>query len=300
MIIRALQPPDREAWRKMRLRLWPHYGEAVIDREIVEYGKRGMPETVFVAQRDDGGLCGFAEVSLRPFADGCRSTPVGYLEGWYVEPEHRRQGVGRALVRAGEDWARQQGCVEMASDCETPNHVSAMAHHRLGYSSPDKCTLLRKPLTSGPIAGQDDFIAIVPYKLWVGTAAKLVTDPRAGGIDIFLGTTRAETSESTARELLALDYEAYEQMALQQMRQLAQQARQRWPIVKLAMLHRVGRVALGEPSVIIAVASPHRAESFEACQFLIDALKKDVAIWKKEVWADGSQTWVHPSDPPPV
>jgi molybdopterin synthase catalytic subunit/L-amino acid N-acyltransferase YncA len=294
MIIRALQPQDRNAWRRMRLSLWPEHGQAVIDQEIAEYGKRGMLETVLVAQRGDGGLCGFAEVALRPFADGCTSTPVGYLEGWYVEPDARRQGTGRALVRAAEDWARQQGCVEMASDCEADNYVSAMAHHRLGYSSPDKFTLLRRALVDGAIEGKDDFIAIVRYRLKVGTATKLVSDARAGGIDVFLGTTRAERSPD-GRELLALDYEAYEEMALQQMRQLARRAREQWPIVKLALLHRVGRVALGEPSVIIAVASPHRAESFEACRFLIDELKKNVAIWKKEVWADGSQTWVHPT-----
>jgi molybdopterin synthase catalytic subunit len=75
---------------------------------------------------------------------------------------------------------------------------------------------------------------------------------------------------------------------------LARLARDRWPIVKLAILHRIGRVALAEPSVVIAVSTPHRADSFQACQFLIDELKKSAAIWKKEVWADGSGTWVHP------
>jgi molybdopterin synthase catalytic subunit len=71
-------------------------------------------------------------------------------------------------------------------------------------------------------------------------------------------------------------------------------ARDRWPIARLALLHRTGRVGLGEPSVIIAVATPHRAESFEACRWLIDTLKAEVPIWKKEVWGDGSGSWVHP------
>ena len=83
-------------------------------------------------------------------------------------------------------------------------------------------------------------------------------------------------------------------MALNQLQSLAAAARQRWPILKLALLHRIGRVPVGEPSVIIAVSTPHRADAFEACRFLIDELKKDVAIWKKEVWSDGTGTWVHP------
>ena len=139
-----------------------------------------------------------------------------------------------------------------------------------------------------------DWIEISPQSLDVAAAVAFVTDGRAGGIDVFLGTTRAETSKD-GRELVALDYEAYEQMAGEQLRALAVRARAQWPIVKLALLHRVGRVEVGAPSVIIAVSTPHRADAFAACKWLIDALKQDVAIWKKEVWADGSGTWVHPT-----
>jgi molybdopterin synthase catalytic subunit len=124
-------------------------------------------------------------------------------------------------------------------------------------------------------------------------AVAFVTHPAAGGIDVFLGTTRAEKSGDNG-ELIALDYEAYEEMALPQMRDLAKRAREKWPIVKLAILHRVGRVAVGEPSVIIAVSTPHRADAFTACKYLIDSLKAEVAIWKKEIWSDGSGSWVHP------
>ena len=138
-----------------------------------------------------------------------------------------------------------------------------------------------------------DWIEILPTPLDVAAAVAFVRDPSAGGINVFLGTTRGERS-ADGKDLASLDYEAYESMALEQMRKLASQARQRWPVLKLALLHRVGRVALGEASVIIAVSCPHRGEAFEACRWLIDALKKDVAIWKKEVWSDGSGTWVHP------
>ncbi len=138
-----------------------------------------------------------------------------------------------------------------------------------------------------------DLIAIVAEPLDVASAVASVAAPTAGGIDVFLGTTRAEIS-SGGRELVALDYEAYDQMAGEQLHALARTARQQWPIIKLAILHRTGRVGIAEPSVIIAVSTPHRAQAFEACRWLIDALKHEVAIWKKEVWADGLSTWVHP------
>ena len=136
-----------------------------------------------------------------------------------------------------------------------------------------------------------DWIEIMSSALSAARAVDFVSDPQAGGVDVFLGTTRMETNRQ-GRKLVALDYEAYEEMALAQMHRLAARAREQWPIVKLALLHRVGRVALAEPSVVIAVSTPHRADAFAACRWLIDELKKDVAIWKKEVWADGSGSWV--------
>jgi molybdopterin synthase catalytic subunit len=134
---------------------------------------------------------------------------------------------------------------------------------------------------------QDDAIDIA------GTIA-FVADAAVGGIDVFLGTTREERN-SDGRDLIALDYEAYADMAMKQLQQLADTARQHWPIVKLAIVHRIGRVALAEPSVVIAVSCPHRSEAFDACRWIIDTLKKDVAIWKKEIWSDGSGSWVHPT-----
>jgi molybdopterin synthase catalytic subunit len=139
----------------------------------------------------------------------------------------------------------------------------------------------------------ENWIEILPNPLSVERAVAFVTDPSAGGIDVFLGTTRLEKSKD-GRDLVALDYEAYHEMAIASLNELAAEARRHWPIVKLAILHRTGRVAPGEPSVIIAVSCPHRAESFIACKWLIDQLKVDVPIWKKEIWADGSGSWVHP------
>jgi molybdopterin synthase catalytic subunit len=139
-----------------------------------------------------------------------------------------------------------------------------------------------------------DSIDILATPLATQAAIDSVTDAAAGGISVFLGTTRAETNER-GQALVALDYEAYHDMALQQMRDLARRAREKWPIVKLALLHRVGRVNVGEPSVIIAVSCPHRGDAFAACKWLIDTLKSEVAIWKKEIWSDGTGTWVDPA-----
>jgi molybdopterin synthase catalytic subunit len=138
-----------------------------------------------------------------------------------------------------------------------------------------------------------DWIAILAEPLPAAAVIEFVTDPDAGGIALFSGTTRAEKSPSQ-QDLLALDYEAYMDMAVPQLQTLAQAARSQWTILKVAILHRIGRVPVGQPSVIIAVSTPHRAEAFAASRFIIDALKADIAIWKKEIWSDGSGTWVHP------
>ena len=138
-----------------------------------------------------------------------------------------------------------------------------------------------------------DWVQLHAEPIELAPVLQFVSDPQVGGIAVFLGTTRAE-SEASGRELVALDYEAYPEMALDEMRKLARTVRQRWPVTRLAVLHRTGRVPLGQPSVIIAVSTPHRAEAFEACRWLIDTLKAQVPIWKKEVWSDGTGSWVHP------
>jgi len=117
----------------------------------------------------------------------------------------------------------------------------------------------------------------------------------AGAVCTFLGTVREMTGD---RRTQALRYEAYPEMARKTMEDLETQARSRWPIVELAMVHRVGDLDLGEISVVVAVSCPHRHQAFEACRWLIDTLKEVVPIWKKEVWADGTEEWVHPGVEP--
>jgi aminoglycoside 6'-N-acetyltransferase I len=101
---------------------------------MAEYECEPERLAVFVAERRRGTVVGFVEVSLRPSANGCDGRPVGYLEGWFVVPERRRQGIGRALVGAGEAWARAHGARWMASDAYLTNAVSRAAHARLGYA----------------------------------------------------------------------------------------------------------------------------------------------------------------------
>ena len=138
-----------------------------------------------------------------------------------------------------------------------------------------------------------DWIQLHDQPIAVAAVVQFVSDAEAGGIAVFLGTTRAEKNDS-GRTLLALDYEAYAEMARRQMEELAAAARGKWPVRRLAILHRTGRVAVAEPSVIIAVATPHRGDAFDACRWIIDSLKADLAIWKKEVWEGGATSWVHP------
>jgi len=113
----------------------------------------------------------------------------------------------------------------------------------------------------------------------------------AGAVVLFLGTTRETTD---GRQTTALDYECYPEMAKRKLAELETEARQRWPILDCAIVHRVGRVEIGEASVAIAVSSAHRQPAFEAGQWLIDTLKEVVPIWKCEHWADGASQWVHP------
>lgn len=121
-----------------------------------------------------------------------------------------------------------------------------------------------------------------------------VRSPSAGAVLLFLGTTRQFTD---GRETASLDYEAYDAMAERKLQELEADARRRWEICEIAIVHRVGHVPIGEESVAIAVSSAHRQHAFEAGQWLIDTLKETVPIWKRENWTDGQSEWVHPREP---
>lgn len=118
-----------------------------------------------------------------------------------------------------------------------------------------------------------------------------VASNQAGAVVLFLGTTREMTGE---RRTLSLDYECYPEMAEKKLAELEAEARQRWPLIEVAVVHRLGHLELGEASIAIAVSSAHRQAAFEAGKWLIDTIKEVVPIWKKENWADGTCEWVHP------
>lgn len=116
-----------------------------------------------------------------------------------------------------------------------------------------------------------------------------VEDPGNGAICVFYGVVRDHAL--SGRRTSYLEYDAYREMAIAKMAEIADEIRQRWGIERIAMIHRIGRLAVGEPSVVIAVGTPHRKQAFEACAYAIDRLKAEVPIWKKEIGPDGEE-WV--------
>jgi molybdopterin synthase catalytic subunit len=134
-------------------------------------------------------------------------------------------------------------------------------------------------------------IQLTEQTIDTGKLVDAARHPAAGAVVLFLGTTREFTG---GRQTVALDYEAYREMAERQLSALEAEARERWPVIECMIVHRLGRVPPAEASVAIAVSTPHRSEAFAAGQWLIDSLKRDVPIWKREQWADGTTEWVHP------
>ncbi len=131
-------------------------------------------------------------------------------------------------------------------------------------------------------------ITISDKPLDVQAVIDAVQTEQAGAINVFIGTVRNQTSQ---KSVIGLEYEAFEAMAIKKMEEIAEQATAKFPVLKVAIAHRVGKLKLGEIAVVIAVATPHRAESFAACKFIIDTLKEVVPIWKKELFEDG-EVWV--------
>jgi aminoglycoside 6'-N-acetyltransferase I len=144
--IRPLVENDLPEWLRLRSLLWDQTHENDHRDEMVDIIEHSDSQLVVVADRGEGSLGGFLEASIRPMAEDCQTDHVGYLEGWYVEPQIRRSGIGRALVRFAEDWAKAHGCEEMASDAEVGNDTSLSAHQNLGYQETSRLVHLRKEL----------------------------------------------------------------------------------------------------------------------------------------------------------
>ncbi len=134
----------------------------------------------------------------------------------------------------------------------------------------------------------DELFAIVEHEIDLAPLLAAVGDPAAGAVVTFLGTTR---DHNEGRRVTRLEYEAYPEMAVAELRKIGATARSRWPIHAVAIVHRIGAVPIGEASVAIAVSAGHRAAAFEACHFAIDRLKEVVPIWKKEHF-EGGEVWI--------
>ncbi|CAN5132433.1 molybdenum cofactor biosynthesis protein MoaE [soil metagenome] len=119
-----------------------------------------------------------------------------------------------------------------------------------------------------------------------------VQSDKAGAIDVFIGTVRNNTAQ---KNVVRLDFEAYDRMAERELEKIISSAREKWPVEEMSIYHRKGILSIGDIAVVIAVSTPHRKEAFEACKFAIDTLKNTVPIWKKEIFEDG-EVWVsaHP------
>ena len=149
--IRPAELSDCDQLVRMREALWPKTSAEEHAREVIKILEGEavvtLPLIILVAEASNRILAGFLEVDLRSHADGCDpSRPVGYVEGWYVAENYRHQGIGRKLLAAAEDWARSQGCVEIASDTWVDNEVSQRVHEALGYEVVDRCVHYRKTL----------------------------------------------------------------------------------------------------------------------------------------------------------
>lgn len=145
-IIRPVTEKDISEWFRLRKLLWDESTDEEHKAEMLDIYEHTDSQLVLVAQLDNGRLVGFLEASIRPFVEDCHSDYVGYLEGWFVEPEFRKFGIGKRLVKGAENWARGKGCEEMASDSEIGNDLSLKAHLNLGYEETSRLVHLRKDL----------------------------------------------------------------------------------------------------------------------------------------------------------
>jgi aminoglycoside 6'-N-acetyltransferase I len=146
IVIRHLDENDLNEWFRLRRKLWDVTADDDHRTEMLDILEHSDTQLILVAANGAETLCGFLVASIRPFVEDCQTDHVGYLEGWYVEPEYRERGIGRSLVDAAERWAKEKGCVEMASDAEIGNANSLQAHLKLGYDETSRLVHLRKDL----------------------------------------------------------------------------------------------------------------------------------------------------------
>lgn len=147
--VRPATLADAPAWSAMRVALWPDEADVAAPAEMARQIDAARDAVAFLACDAGGSAIGFAEATLRhDYVNGTGSSPVGFLEGWYVAPEWRGRGVGRALVAAVERWSQERGCSELASDALLDNAASHAAHAACGFEETERVVYFRKPLAS--------------------------------------------------------------------------------------------------------------------------------------------------------
>lgn len=224
------------------------------------------------------------KITVRLFA--ALADAVGTKE---LELELSRGATGRDLLDLVS--ARYPKVAALA-----PSLRLAVNQEYVGWDSPlgpeDEIALI-PPVSGGatPVdaAGEaEPFVEVTTEPLSADRYQKLVVHPTCGAVALFVGVVREFTGE---KRTVCLHYEAYGEMARREMAKIAREIQKRWPGARVAIGHRVGELGIGEASVIVAVATPHRQAAFEAARYGIDTIKERVPIWKKEMWEDG-ESWV--------
>jgi len=217
MLTRPLEPHDQSEWLRLRRALWADCSEAMHSLEMEEYANSAGTRAVFVIVREDGRLGGFVEVSVRDRVDGSMSPRVAYVEGWFVDPDLRRQGFGRKLVDAAERWGMARGLTEIASDAELDNAESVKAHHALGFYETFRLAHFLKPLKTLAFLGtfiglmtcaqaaSVTEVKVMSFNIWVsgrGGLSNCIEVIRTSGADIVgLQECNATTAQTIANAL---------------------------------------------------------------------------------------------------
>lgn len=150
ILIRHAQAAYAERWLRMRNELWPDQTIEELRRDVEAFfdGRAThLWAVLFAIDQDAGQLLGFAELNIRPYAEGCDSSRIAFLEGWYVTKDQRHRGIGTALVKAAERWAVSVGCTEFASDARADNELGRAAHLKVGFTEVEVIRCFRKTLT---------------------------------------------------------------------------------------------------------------------------------------------------------
>lgn len=146
--VRPARPVDAASWARLRAALWPAEPKAELRREVDQFfaGRLRHVRAVFMAEAESGRIVGLAEMNIRPYAEGCSTDRVAFLEGWYVEPQYRRRGIGAALIGAAERWAVKNRCSEFASNSLHDNELGRAAHLAVGFEEVEVTRHFRKEL----------------------------------------------------------------------------------------------------------------------------------------------------------